>query len=278
MQLLIVCSLVLIFIALCKGERGFKVTPFQQNALPQLALMVAAERLQIAHDAQHIMLSSPVFVDVFACELSRLERRLLESALATQSQKGFANDRRAFMAVAKHDPDLLVGFVDSVRRDPQHSQLQGVYVSELIVREGWRRQGVARALLHAVEAVALNEWHEQKQFLRVEIDNMKAIALYRSCGFMPDAAETYKLASVRAASGVEVPPIPTAYHKIIPYDKLEAIARGAHCDFCCASEDESNIEAANEKSEDAGVESLLKLFTVLQMVKQHRPFNVTPVS
>lgn len=63
-----------------------------------------------------------------------------------------------------------------------------VYVSNLAVRPGWRRQGIARYLLAESERTAQN-WHQADIRLHVMADNIGALQLYHSLGYTIESSE-----------------------------------------------------------------------------------------
>ncbi len=63
-----------------------------------------------------------------------------------------------------------------------------LYISNMAVAPQWRRQGIARVLLQAVEHVAL-EWHCPQLYLHVMADNLAASQLYTNLGYHPPRLE-----------------------------------------------------------------------------------------
>ncbi|MGB3135256.1 MAG: GNAT family N-acetyltransferase [Nodosilinea sp.] len=85
--------------------------------------------------------------------------------------------------------DLLAGTIEASLRQPWPWQGdRHVYISNLAVRQGFRRQGVASALLQSCEQMA-QQWRVYELRLHVMEDNLAAQALYRKAGFRVRQAE-----------------------------------------------------------------------------------------
>lgn len=92
--------------------------------------------------------------------------------------------------------DTVVGTVEvAVRPLPEPWWLPSfihrdrlVYVSNLAVRPGWRRRGIARDLLAESERTA-QHWHQADIRLHVMADNAGALQLYRSLGYTIENSE-----------------------------------------------------------------------------------------
>ncbi len=77
----------------------------------------------------------------------------------------------------------IAGTVEATLRQPWPWQGdRHLYISNLAVAQGFRRQGVATALLRSCEQVA-RQWHIDELHLHVMADNIAAQALYRQAGF-----------------------------------------------------------------------------------------------
>lgn len=63
-----------------------------------------------------------------------------------------------------------------------------VYLSNLAVDLGHRRQGIASGLLQEIEAVA-QHWHQAKIYLHVMADNPTALRLYRQFNYQVERSE-----------------------------------------------------------------------------------------
>lgn len=99
-----------------------------------------------------------------------------------------------------YDPEWVVGTVEiSCRRHHLwvFSPPQQMYLSNLAVREGCRRRGVARKLLTASEQLAL-EWGFRELYLHVMADNRRARQLYQQMGYQVQQVETTLLSLVNA--------------------------------------------------------------------------------
>ncbi|WP_071527265.1 GNAT family N-acetyltransferase [Nodosilinea nodulosa] len=87
------------------------------------------------------------------------------------------------MAVPPTERPAIAGTVEASLRQPWPWQGdRHVYVSNLAVAEGFRRQGIATALLQSCEQLA-RQWHIYELRLHVMEDNVAAQALYRKAGF-----------------------------------------------------------------------------------------------
>ncbi|HZG39497.1 MAG TPA: GNAT family N-acetyltransferase [Nodosilinea sp.] len=77
----------------------------------------------------------------------------------------------------------IAGTIEAALRQPWPWQGdRHVYISNLAVGEGFRRQGVASALLQSCEQLA-QQWRVYELRLHVMEDNLAAQALYRKAGF-----------------------------------------------------------------------------------------------
>lgn len=88
-------------------------------------------------------------------------------------------DASPFLAVADGEPAGFIGF--RFRRRLNHATFEG-WVSDLVVREGFRGRGIGRALL----AAAIAEWRLRRGHqvqLEVARDRTAARALYEAAGF-----------------------------------------------------------------------------------------------
>lgn len=87
-----------------------------------------------------------------------------------------------------HTP-AIAGTAEASLRQPWPWQGdRHVYISNLAVEQGWRRQGVATALLQSCEHMA-RCWQVHELRLHVMEDNLAAQALYRKAGFQTFQAE-----------------------------------------------------------------------------------------
>ena len=80
---------------------------------------------------------------------------------------------------------VVVGTVEISCRQPNLWTLnrqRHVYLSNLAVQEGCRRQGVARKLLAAAEQLSL-DWGFREMYLHVMADNTRARLLYKNMGY-----------------------------------------------------------------------------------------------
>lgn len=121
----------------------------------------------------------------------------------------FVNDPDAtpFLAIADGEPAGFVGF--RFRRRLNHATFEG-WISDLVVRERFRRRGIGRALLAAV----LAEWRlrgSHRIELEVAYERAAARALYEATGFV-DQGKYFEIGPVRArgiesGQGVEIRPI-----------------------------------------------------------------------
>lgn len=87
-----------------------------------------------------------------------------------------------YVAVSKKTNEVL-GFVDiDFRETKRRYAPPRPYLSDLVVGEKWRRRGIARDLILQCERKVL-ELKKKTLFLRVEIDNEKALKMYFSLGY-----------------------------------------------------------------------------------------------
>ena len=92
----------------------------------------------------------------------------------------------------RHRHDLVVGTVEMSHRRYSwrvFNQPQQIYLSNLAVREGYRRRGAARQLLRASEQQAL-DWGFREIYLHVMSDNNRARQLYQHMGYRVQRVET----------------------------------------------------------------------------------------
>lgn len=83
----------------------------------------------------------------------------------------------------------IAGTAEAALRQPWPWQGdRHVYISNLAVEQGFRRQGVATALLQSCEHIA-QRWQVDELRLHVMADNLAAQALYRKAGFQTVQAE-----------------------------------------------------------------------------------------
>lgn len=93
------------------------------------------------------------------------------------------------IADAAIDDSAIAGTVEASLRQPWPWQGdRHVYVSNLAVGQGFRRQGIASALLQSCEQLA-QQWRIYELRLHVMEDNLAAQALYRKAGFRVVQAE-----------------------------------------------------------------------------------------
>ena len=80
----------------------------------------------------------------------------------------------------------IIGFVDVDSRPLDKSKEKDgpprPYLSDLAVHTGWRRKGVARALIQKCEEKA-KTWKKCELYLRVEEKNQPALQMYHSLGY-----------------------------------------------------------------------------------------------
>lgn len=91
-----------------------------------------------------------------------------------------------------YKPEAVAGTVElSCKRYSlwEFSQPQQIYLSNLAVREQYRRQGFARLLLQAAEQQTL-EWGFRELYLHVMVDNHHARQLYQKMGYRIQRVET----------------------------------------------------------------------------------------
>ena len=91
-----------------------------------------------------------------------------------------------------HRKELVVGTVEMSHRRYSwraFNQPQQIYVSNLAVRDGYRRRGVARQLLKSSEQQAL-DWGFREIYLHVMADNSRARQLYEKMGYRVQSVET----------------------------------------------------------------------------------------
>lgn len=84
----------------------------------------------------------------------------------------------------QHQP-VVVGTLEIAYRQPgllNFHQPRAVYISNLAVREGCRRRGIARRLLQAAEALSL-DWGFRELSLHVMTNNTHARMLYQTMGY-----------------------------------------------------------------------------------------------
>jgi len=101
---------------------------------------------------------------------------------------------RCLTAIApdRHSHQLtVVGTVEMAHRQPglwAFNRSHQIYLSNLAVREGCRRQGVARRLLQTAEKLSL-DWGFQELSLHVMTDNTRARQLYQTMGYQLQRVE-----------------------------------------------------------------------------------------
>lgn len=91
----------------------------------------------------------------------------------------------------KSQKSVVVGTVEISCRQPSLWTLnrpQQVYLSNLAVQEGCRRQGIARKLLEAAEQLSL-DWGFRELYLHVMADNTRARLLYKNMGYQLQQVE-----------------------------------------------------------------------------------------
>jgi len=85
--------------------------------------------------------------------------------------------------------ETLVGAVEISRHCPDIPQSQQAsYISNLAVSPNYRRQGIARQLLHSCEQMT-TQWGRHNIFLHVLENNHQAKRLYEQCGYQLDRVE-----------------------------------------------------------------------------------------
>ena len=93
---------------------------------------------------------------------------------------------RCLTAIAPDHQDCrVVGTVEIACRQPElwhFNRPRQVYLSNLAVQAGYRRQGVARQLLKAAEHLSL-DWGFRELYLHVMADNNRARLLYQNMGY-----------------------------------------------------------------------------------------------
>lgn len=97
----------------------------------------------------------------------------------------------AIAARQTHPEDLVVGTLEmSCRRYSWYAfhQPQQIYLSNVAVREEYRRRGVARQLLKSAEQKAV-DWGFREIYLHVMADNSRARHLYEQMGYRLQHAE-----------------------------------------------------------------------------------------
>jgi ribosomal protein S18 acetylase RimI-like enzyme len=102
------------------------------------------------------------------------------------------------IAVVDHDlAKRTHGVIASVDAHQEADVDKGVMVElkNLRVDEGFRRRGIARALVEAVKEYAREVCNERMTtvHLAIELDNVGAIKLYKSQGFQQDPIEERRL-------------------------------------------------------------------------------------
>ncbi len=116
-------------------------------------------------------------------------------------------DAAPFVAIADGEVAGFIGF--RFRRRLNHATFEG-WISDLVVREGFRGRGIGRALLAAVIA----EWRlrgSHRMELEVAYERTAARALYAAAGFV-DQGKYFEIGPVRTRgirpqSGVEIRPV-----------------------------------------------------------------------
>ena len=84
-----------------------------------------------------------------------------------------------------HQDNRVVGTVEIACRQPElwrFNRPRQVYLSNLAVQAGYRRQGVARQLLKTAEQLSL-DWGFRELYLHVMADNNRARLLYQNMGY-----------------------------------------------------------------------------------------------
>eukprot|EP00597_Dinobryon_sp_UTEXLB2267_P005988 CAMPEP_0170079082 /NCGR_PEP_ID=MMETSP0019_2-20121128/15552_1 /TAXON_ID=98059 /ORGANISM="Dinobryon sp., Strain UTEXLB2267" /LENGTH=248 /DNA_ID=CAMNT_0010292361 /DNA_START=273 /DNA_END=1019 /DNA_ORIENTATION=- len=159
------------------------IEPATMNALHQIAIYVAREKMQVAQFATDIScMMSPAFSMVYVQELERLE---------TNFQSLPCSFMQHTMLIAKYNDSAVVAFVDMDRRREVLDPSQSVpYISDLIVSPHHRKKGIASALLQRCEHIARNVWKEHHLHLLAETYSLPAVSLYLKNGFVPVSLES----------------------------------------------------------------------------------------
>ena len=148
----------------------YRIEPFQRADLPIVAAFVCAIQ-------EHERIATPELRP--GSEIASSYTELLLRTVA---------DQDGVMLLAKHR-DNCIGFACAwieedddplVREDARHL----AYVSDIFVEDGWRRRGVGRTLLAAVEAEMLKRGCRRVR-VRSKATNLAASRCYEAAGYRP---------------------------------------------------------------------------------------------
>lgn len=165
--------------AILKGVTISSAVPFE--ALKDVSYMMSRERLRVPSSNLNPF-TDTAFVQSYINELKRLEKnwptakgaKVHQAAVATCDETG-----------------KVVGYIDIDKRfrDDQSivRRLPAPYISDLVVDERWRRQGVAKRLIRFAEDICFDskQWHLRKLHLMADVDNVAATTLYLKDGYIP---------------------------------------------------------------------------------------------
>lgn len=121
----------------------------------------------------------------------------LVATQSSHSTSGASNNPSSQIAADDTEDDrfsseLIVGTVEIALKQTYPWQIQpsdSLYISNLAVRAGYRRRGVAQALLQQCEQMAY-DWRFQSIYLHVLETNVKARSLYRKLGYQHQAVDS----------------------------------------------------------------------------------------
>ncbi len=110
----------------------------------------------------------------------------ISSALELSRERFEESVRTHYMisaVIVVRDVERVVGFLDAIKEDYSYSKDSALFISEIGVREKYRKHGIGSYLMEKAEAfakrngmfVALNIWQS----------NRKALAFYERLGYVP---------------------------------------------------------------------------------------------
>lgn len=124
----------------------------------------------------------------YACLVATQSSHSINGASNNTSSKIAADDIDDYRSSSA----LIVGTVEIALKQTYPWQIQpsdSLYISNLAVRAGYRRRGVAQALLQQCEQMAC-AWRFQSIYLHVLETNVKARGLYRKLGYQHQAVDS----------------------------------------------------------------------------------------
>lgn len=126
----------------------------------------------------------PFLADMYQANQAEV-RRGMQTRLSGELRQRLARGSTIFVAsLGEHAREIIGGVeLSSYEMElPTHSLSEGLYVSTLCVDPEYRKQGIGRALMEAIEAEAAGRG-APGIYLHVESSNAGALGLYESAGY-----------------------------------------------------------------------------------------------